>query len=102
MDLILTARFMDAAEAERCGLVARIVPLDQLLTEALKVADKIGSLSAPSVAIAKEAVNVAFETTLSEGVRFERRIFYSLFATEDQKEGMAAFAEKRKPSFRNG
>jgi len=99
MDLILTARFMDAVEAERCGLVARIVPLDQLLPEALKVADKIGSLSAPSVAIAKEAVNVAFETTLSEGVRFERKIFYSLFATEDQKEGMAAFAEKRKPSF---
>jgi enoyl-CoA hydratase len=101
MDLILTARFMDAAEAERSGLVARIVPLDQLLPEALKVAEKIGSLSAPSVAIAKEAVNVAFETTLGEGVRFERKIFYSLFATEDQKEGMAAFAEKRKPSFNN-
>jgi enoyl-CoA hydratase len=101
MDLILTARFMDAAEAERSGLVARIVPLDQLLPEALKVAEKIGSLSAPSVAIAKEAVNVAFETALAEGVRFERRIFYSLFATEDQKEGMAAFAEKRKPSFHN-
>ncbi|TCH98095.1 enoyl-CoA hydratase [Roseococcus sp. SYP-B2431] len=101
MDLILTARFMDAAEAERSGLVARIVPLDQLLPEALKVAEKIGSLSAPSVAIAKEAVNVAFETTLAEGVRFERKIFYSLFATEDQKEGMAAFAEKRKPSFNN-
>jgi enoyl-CoA hydratase len=101
MDLILTARFMDAAEAERSGLVARIVPLDQLLPEALKVAEKIGSLSAPSVAIAKEAVNVAFETTLAEGVRFERRIFYSLFATEDQKEGMSAFAEKRKPSFHN-
>ncbi|WP_421992301.1 enoyl-CoA hydratase [Roseococcus sp.] len=101
MDLILTARFMDAAEAERSGLVARIVPLDQLMAEALKVAEKIGSLSAPSVAIAKEAVNVAFETTLGEGVRFERKIFYSLFATEDQKEGMAAFAEKRKPSFTN-
>jgi enoyl-CoA hydratase len=101
MDLILTARFMDAAEAERSGLVARIVPLDQLLPEALKVAEKIGGLSAPSVAIAKEAVNVAFETTLAEGVRFERKIFYSLFATEDQKEGMAAFAEKRKPSFNN-
>jgi enoyl-CoA hydratase len=101
MDLILTARFMDAAEAERSGLVARIVPLDQLLPEALKVAEKIGSLSAPSVAIAKEAVNVAFETTLTEGVRFERKIFYSLFATEDQKEGMSAFAEKRKPSFHN-
>lgn len=101
MDLVLTARFMDAAEAERSGLVARIVPLDQLMSEALKVAEKIGSLSAPSVAIAKEAVNVAFETTLGEGVRFERKIFYSLFATEDQKEGMAAFAEKRKPSFHN-
>ncbi|MDB5378598.1 MAG: enoyl-CoA hydratase/isomerase family protein [Rubritepida sp.] len=101
MDLILTARFMDAAEAERSGLVARIVPLDQLLPEALKVAEKIGSLSAPSIAIAKEAVNVAFETTLTEGVRFERKIFYSLFATEDQKEGMSAFAEKRKPSFHN-
>jgi enoyl-CoA hydratase len=101
MDLILTARFMDAAEAERSGLVARIVPLDQLLPEALKVAEKIGSLSAPSVAMAKEAVNVAFETTLTEGVRFERKIFYSLFATEDQKEGMSAFAEKRKPSFHN-
>jgi enoyl-CoA hydratase len=101
MDLILTARFMDAAEAERSGLVARIVPLDQLLPEALKVAEKIGSLSAPSVAMAKEAVNVAFETTLTEGVRLERKIFYSLFATEDQKEGMSAFAEKRKPSFHN-
>ncbi len=101
MDLILTARFMDAAEAERSGLVARVVAPDQLLAEALKVVEKIGSLSAPSVAIAKEAVNVAFETTLAEGVRFERRVFYSLFATEDQKEGMAAFAEKRKPGFIN-
>src|SRR5690606_36749414 len=101
MDLILTARFMDAAEAERSGLVARVVAPDQLLAEALKVVEKIGSLSAPSVAIAKEAVNVAFETTLAEGVRFERRVFYSLFATEDQKEGMAAFAEKRKPGFTN-
>jgi enoyl-CoA hydratase len=100
MELILTARMMDAAEAERCNLVARVVPLDQLMPEALKIAEKIGALSAPSVAIAKEAVNVAFETTLAEGVRFERRVFYSLFATEDQKEGMGGFAEKRKPSFK--
>lgn len=99
MELVLTGRMMDAAEAERSGLVARVVPLAELMPEALKIAEKIGTLSAPSVAIAKEAVNVAFETTLSEGVRFERKIFYSLFATEDQKEGMGAFAEKRKPSF---
>jgi len=101
MDLVLTGRMMDAVEAERSGLVARVVPLDQLMPEAMKVAEKIASLSAPSVAIAKEAVNRAFETTLAEGVRFERKIFYSLFATEDQKEGMSAFAEKRKPAFRN-
>jgi enoyl-CoA hydratase len=101
MDLILTGRMMDAAEAERCSLVSRVVAADQLIPEALKAAEKIGTLSAPSVAIAKEAVNVAFETTLSEGVRFERRVFYSLFATEDQKEGMGAFAEKRKPAFRH-
>lgn len=101
MDLVLTARMMDAAEAERSGLVARVVPLDQLMAEALKVGEKIASLSGPAVAIAKESVNVAFETTLAEGVRFERKIFYSLFATEDQKEGMSAFAEKRKPAFRN-
>ncbi|MEI6161860.1 MAG: enoyl-CoA hydratase-related protein, partial [Roseococcus sp.] len=101
MDLVLTGRMMDAVEAERSGLVARVVPLEQLMAEAMKVAEKIASLSAPSVAIAKEAVNRAFETTLTEGVRFERKIFYSLFATEDQKEGMSAFAEKRKPVFRN-
>jgi len=99
MELVLTGRMMDAAEAERCSLVARVVPVGELMEEALKLAEKIGSLSAPSVAIAKEAVNVAFETTLAEGVRFERRVFYSLFATEDQKEGMGAFAEKRRPSF---
>ncbi len=99
MELVLTGRMMDAVEAERSGLVARVVPLADLMPEALKIAEKIGGLSAPSVALAKEAVNVAFETTLAEGVRFERGIFYSLFATEDQKEGMGAFAEKRKPGF---
>jgi enoyl-CoA hydratase len=101
MEMVLTGRMMDAAEAERANLVARVVPLDQLIPEALKLGEKIGALSAPSVAIAKEAVNVAFESTLSEGVRFERRVFYSLFASEDQKEGMGAFAEKRKPAFKN-
>jgi enoyl-CoA hydratase len=101
MDLVLTARMMDAAEAERSGLVARVVPVEQLIPECLKIGEKIASLSAPSVAIAKECVNRALETTLAEGVRFERKIFYSLFATEDQKEGMSAFAEKRKPAFRN-
>ena len=101
MDLILTGRMMDAAEAERSSLVARVVPNDQVVAEAVKIGEAIGALSAPSVAIAKEAVNRAFETTLSEGVRFERRVFHSLFATEDQKEGMAAFVEKRKAAFRN-
>ncbi|MBW8269562.1 enoyl-CoA hydratase [Caldovatus aquaticus] len=101
MEMILTGRMMDAAEAERSNLVARVVPTDQLLPEALKLGEKIAALSAPSVAMAKEAVNVAYETTLREGVRFERRLFLSLFATEDQKEGMAAFIEKRKPAFRN-
>jgi enoyl-CoA hydratase len=101
MELILTGRMMDAAEAERSNLVARVVPTDQVVAEAVKVGEAIGTMSAPSVAIAKEAVNRAFEVTLSEGVRFERRVFHSLFATEDQKEGMAAFAEKRKAAFRN-
>ncbi|MGB6173205.1 MAG: enoyl-CoA hydratase-related protein, partial [Xanthobacteraceae bacterium] len=86
-------------EAERSGLVARIVPLQGLLEEALKVADTIASMSLPSVLAAKEAVNRAFETSLAEGVRFERRVFHSLFATHDQKEGMAAFVEKRPPKF---
>jgi enoyl-CoA hydratase len=99
MDLILTGRMMDAAEAERLGLAARIVPLQGLLEEALKVADTIASMSLPSVLAAKEAVNRAFETSLAEGVRFERRVFHSLFATRDQKEGMAAFIEKRQPKF---
>ncbi|MGY5777907.1 enoyl-CoA hydratase [Rhizobium sp. LEGMi135b] len=101
MDLVLTGRMMDAAEAERAGLVARVVPADKLLDEALAAAAKIASHSRPSVLMAKEAVNRAFETTLEEGLRFERRLFHSLFATEDQKEGMAAFVEKRKPSFKN-
>jgi enoyl-CoA hydratase len=101
MEMILTARMMDAAEAERANLVCRVVPVADLLPEALKMGEKIASLSAPSVAMAKEAVNAAFETTLREGVRLERRLFQSLFATADQKEGMAAFAEKRKPDFRH-
>ena len=101
MDLILTGRMMDAEEAERSGLVARIFPADELVEASLKVAAEIAEFSTPSVMIAKEQVNRAFETTLAEGLRFERRTFYSLFATEDQTEGMAAFAEKRKPDFKN-
>jgi enoyl-CoA hydratase len=102
MDLILTGRLMDAAEAERAGLVARVVPQDRLLDEALAAAKKIASFSQPIAMMAKEAVNRAFETTLAEGIRFERRLFHAMFATADQKEGMAAFVEKRKPQFRNG
>ncbi len=101
MDLCLTGRMMDAAEAERCGLVARVVPLASLMDEAMKAAATIASMSLPSLMIAKESINRAFETSLAEGVRFERRVFHSLFATEDQKEGMAAFVEKRPPSFKN-
>lgn len=101
MDLILTGRMMDAKEAESCGLVARIVAADKLMEEALGAAATIAGYSKPSTMIAKEAVNRAFESTLSEGVRFERRVFYSLFATEDQKEGMAAFAGKRKAEFKH-
>src|SRR5882757_2967781 len=101
MEMVLTGRMMDAAEAERSGLVSRIVPAAELLDEALKVAGKIASLSRPAVMMAKEAVNRAYETTLAEGVRFERRLFHSTFATEDQKEGMAAFIAKRKPSYKN-
>ena len=101
MDLILTGRMMDAAEAERAGLVARVVPAAQLMDETMKVAEAIASMSLPSLLAAKEAINRAFETSLAEGVRFERRIFHSLFATEDQKEGMAAFIEKRPPKFKN-
>jgi enoyl-CoA hydratase len=101
MDLILTGRMMDAAEAERAGLVARIVTLASLFDEAIKVAETIASMSLPSVLAAKEAVNRAFETSLAEGVNFERRIFHSLFATADQKEGMSAFVEKRPAKFEN-
>jgi enoyl-CoA hydratase len=92
---------MDAAEAERSGVAARVVPLANLVDEALKVAETIASMSLPSVLAAKEAVNAAFETSLAEGVRFERRVFHSLFATADQKEGMAAFIAKRAPQFEN-
>jgi enoyl-CoA hydratase len=92
---------MDAAEAERCGLVSRIVPGETLVEEALKAAEKIASFSLPAVMMAKEAVNRSYETTLAEGLRFERRLFHSMFALEDQKEGMAAFTEKRKANFVN-
>jgi enoyl-CoA hydratase len=101
MEMVLSGRMMDAAEAERSGLVSRVVPNDKLLEEALKLADKIAAQSRPAVLAAKEAVNRAFETTLAEGVRFERRLFHAMFATEDQKEGMAAFVEKRKPTFKH-
>jgi enoyl-CoA hydratase len=101
MDIVLTGRMMDVEEAERAGLVARIVPLASLIDEAVKVAETIASMSLPSVLGAKEAVNRAFETSLAEGVRFERRVFHSLFATADQKEGMAAFIAKRPPKFEN-
>jgi enoyl-CoA hydratase len=99
MEMILTGRMMDAAEAERAGLVSRIVPAAELVAEALKLAEKIATLSRPVVAMAKEAVNIAHETTLAEGVRFERRVFQSCFALADRSEGMTAFAEKRKASF---
>ena len=101
MEMVLTGRMMDAEEAERAGLVSRVVPLDSFVDEAIKVADTIAGLSRPVVMMAKESVNRAYESTLSEGVRFERRLFHSTFATEDQKEGMAAFVEKRQPNFKN-
>jgi enoyl-CoA hydratase len=101
MDLVLTGRMMGAEEAERAGLVARVVPAADLIAEALKAGAAVAAMSLPAAMMAKEAVNAAFETTLAEGVRYERRLFYSLFATQDQKEGMAAFVEKRKPAFQN-
>jgi enoyl-CoA hydratase len=101
MDLALTGRMMDAAEAERAGLVSRIVPSDKLLDEALGVAELICALGAPSVMAAKECVNKAFEGTLADGIGFERRLFHALFGTEDQQEGMDAFVNKRKPVFRH-
>jgi enoyl-CoA hydratase len=101
MDMVLTGRMMDAAEAERAGLVSRVVPLDKLMDEALAAAELICTLSGPSVMMAKECVNRAFETGLADGVSFERRVFHSLFATLDQKEGMDAFVAKRKPAFKH-
>lgn len=101
MEMCLTGRMMGAEEAERSGLVSRVVPLDGLLDEALKVAASIASKSLPITMMAKETVNRAYETTLSEGVRFERRLFHSMFATQDKQEGMSAFIEKRKPAFKN-
>ena len=99
MDLVLTGRIMDAVEAERCGLVSRVVPAAELMTEAMKTAETIANLSLPIVMMAKESVNRAYETTLAEGIRFERRVFHAMFATKDQKEGMAAFVAKRPPAF---
>jgi enoyl-CoA hydratase len=101
MDMCLTARMMDAAEAERAGLVSRVVPNDKLMAEAMAVAERIASYSLPVVMMIKESVNRAYESTLAEGMLFERRLFHAAFALDDQKEGMAAFVEKRKPKFRN-
>jgi enoyl-CoA hydratase len=101
MDMILTGRLMEAAEAESCGLVSRIVPAEKLLDEAVDAAVKIASFSQPIIMMAKESVNRAYETSLAEGLRFERRLIHSIFALEDQKEGMSAFVEKRKPVFKN-
>ena len=101
MEMVITGRMMDAEEAERAGLVSRIIPAADLVVDAIKTAEKIANLSRPIVMLAKESVNRAYETTLAEGVRFERRLFHSTFATEDQKEGMAAFAEKRTADFKH-
>jgi enoyl-CoA hydratase len=102
MEMCLTGRMMDAAEAERAGLVSRIVPAADLVDEALKVGAQIAGVSLPIAMMTKESVNRAYETTLAEGIRFERRVFHAMFATQDQKEGMAAFVEKRKPDFSHG
>jgi enoyl-CoA hydratase/carnithine racemase len=101
MDMALTGRMMDAAEAERCGLVSRVLPAEGFVDEVVKIAAQIAELGALSVRAAKESVNRAFETTLAEGVLFERRLFFGLFSTEDQKEGMRAFVEKRAAEFKN-
>ena len=101
MDMVLTARMIDAAEAERAGLVSRVVPLEKLMDEAVAAASTIAEFSIPSVIAAKESVSRAFASSLDEGILFERRMFHALFASEDQKEGMAAFVEKRKPAFKH-
>jgi enoyl-CoA hydratase len=101
MEMCLTGRMMDAAEAERAGLVSRVVPAADLLADAIKTAETIAAKSLPIVMMTKESVNRSYETTLAEGIRFERRVFHSMFATEDQKEGMGAFAEKRKAAFKH-
>lgn len=101
MDMCLTGRMMDAEEAERSGLVSRVVPANELIDTAIKAAEKISSFSMPTVMMTKESVNRAYEMTLNEGINFERRLFHSTFSTEDQKEGMLAFAEKREPQFKN-
>jgi enoyl-CoA hydratase len=101
MEMCLTGRMMDASEAERAGLAARVVPLAELMTEALKAANKIATASLPAAMMVKECINRALETALAEGIHFERRLFHAMFATEDQKEGMAAFVAKRKPAFKD-
>jgi enoyl-CoA hydratase len=101
MDMCLTARMMDAEEAERAGLVSRVVPAEQLMSEAMSAAKTISEMSLPILMMVKESVNAAYENSLSEGVRFERRLFHASFATEDQKEGMAAFLEKRPAKFKH-